>query len=78
MQLEASTVSDPAARKSIVDPKIQDSYSDESLKTVMQICSRCLLEDPDNRPSIEDVLWSLQFAAQVQDFPESTEGSPTS
>ncbi|WOG91030.1 hypothetical protein DCAR_0310278 [Daucus carota subsp. sativus] len=78
LQLEASTVSDPAARKSIVDPKIQDSYSDESLKTVMQICSRCLLEDPDNRPSIEDVLWSLQFAAQVQDFPESTEGSPTS
>lgn len=62
----------------MVDPTFQDSYSDESLKTVMEICSKCLLEKSDDRPSIEDVLWNLQFAAQVQDFSQSTEGSPTS
>ncbi|KAK1393637.1 putative inactive leucine-rich repeat receptor-like protein kinase [Heracleum sosnowskyi] len=78
IQLETSTSSNIAARNSMVDPTVKESYSDESLKTVIQICSRCLLENPDDRPSIEDVLWNLQFAAQVQDFSQSNEGSPAS
>lgn len=78
MQLEASTTADIAAPNGVVDPGIQDSYTDESLNTVMQICNRCLLEDPANRPSIEDVLWNLQFAAQIQDSSQSNEGSPSS
>lgn len=77
-QLEASTTADIAAPNGMVDPGVQDSYTDESLKTVMQICSRCLLEDPADRPSIEDVLWNLQFAAQIQDSAQSNEGSPFS
>ena len=47
--------------------EIQHTCSDESLKTMMEICARCLLKDSSLRPSIEDVLWNLQFAAQVQD-----------
>ncbi|KAL1813394.1 hypothetical protein ACET3Z_023459 [Daucus carota] len=77
-QLEASTAADIAAPNGVVDPAVQDLYTDESLKTVMQICSRCLHKDPAERPSIEDVLWNLQFAAQIQDPSQSIEGSPAS
>lgn len=47
----------------------------------MEIALRCLLDDPADRPSMEDVLWNLQFAAQVQDGwrdSHSTDGSPLS
>ncbi|XP_038998389.1 probable inactive leucine-rich repeat receptor-like protein kinase At3g03770 isoform X2 [Hibiscus syriacus] len=64
-QLQAVVATDDATR-SIADPAVQTSCSDQSLKTMMEICVRCLLMDPTERPSIEDVLWNLQFAAQVQ------------
>ncbi|XP_010524998.1 PREDICTED: probable inactive leucine-rich repeat receptor-like protein kinase At3g03770 isoform X2 [Tarenaya hassleriana] len=58
---------DAAARRSMVDPTVHRECSDQSLKTMMEVSVRCLLEDPWERPSIEDVLWNLQFASQVQD-----------
>uniref|UniRef100_A0A7N0SWX6 Protein kinase domain-containing protein n=1 Tax=Kalanchoe fedtschenkoi TaxID=63787 RepID=A0A7N0SWX6_KALFE len=78
--LLASILTDNAARKSMADPTIHNSCSDESLKTMMDICSRCLLSNPSDRPSIEDVLWNLQFAAQVQDAWRGgdSDGSPSS
>lgn len=66
MQLRVSIATDDMARRSIVDPAVHKECSDESLKTVMEICVRCLSEDPTDRPSVEDVLWNLQFASQVQ------------
>ncbi|KAL9664235.1 hypothetical protein QQ045_019634 [Rhodiola kirilowii] len=79
--LLASIISDDAARRSMSDPMIHKACCDESLKTMMDICSRCLLNNPSDRPSIEDVLWNLQFAAQVQDAwrgdTQSSEGSPS-
>ncbi|KAL2503192.1 putative inactive leucine-rich repeat receptor-like protein kinase [Forsythia ovata] len=71
-KLLASVIADDASRNSVVDPVIKSSCSNKSLKTMMDICCRCLHEDPLDRPSIEDVLWHLQFARQVQD------GSPIS
>ncbi|KAL2481808.1 putative inactive leucine-rich repeat receptor-like protein kinase [Abeliophyllum distichum] len=71
-QLLASVIADDASRNSVVDPVINSSCSNKSLKTMMDICCRCLHKDPLDRPSIEDVLWHLQFARQVQD------GSPIS
>ncbi|XVF24592.1 hypothetical protein REPUB_Repub13aG0141000 [Reevesia pubescens] len=65
--LQVSNKMDDTARRSVVDPKIIKECSAESLKTVMEICLRCLSNEPADRPSIEDVLWTLQFAAQVQD-----------
>jgi len=49
----------------------------------MEVCVRCLVKEAAERPSIEDVLWNLQFAAQVQDAwigesQSSSDGSPIS
>ncbi|XP_010549698.1 PREDICTED: probable inactive leucine-rich repeat receptor-like protein kinase At3g03770 [Tarenaya hassleriana] len=80
-QLQGSITVDDA-RRSMVDPTVHRACSDESLKTMMEICMRCLLKDTSERPSIEDVLWNLQFASQVQDGwlhnsnPPSSRGSP--
>ncbi|KAG5556227.1 hypothetical protein RHGRI_006735 [Rhododendron griersonianum] len=81
-QLQRVITADNAARRSAVDPAIHNGYADESVKTMMEICIRCLVKDPVDRPSIEDVLWNLQFAAQVQDAwhgdTQSSDGSPVS
>lgn len=61
------TVDGAARRRSIVDQAVSRACCDESLKTVMEICMRCLSKEPSQRPSVEDVLWNLQFAAQVQE-----------
>lgn len=67
LQLRVSLTTDDTGRRSIVDPAVHKQCSDESLKTMMEICVRCLSNEPADRPSIEDILWTLQFAAQVQD-----------
>lgn len=71
---------DDIARKSIMDPAVGKEWSGESIKTLMEICIRCLHNEPSERPSVEDVLWNLQFAAQVQDSwrgePQSNRQSP--
>ena len=60
------TTDDDTGRRSIVDPAVHKQCSDESLKTMMEVCVRCLSAEPAERPSVEDILWTLQFAAQVQ------------
>ncbi|KAL3534854.1 hypothetical protein ACH5RR_003315 [Cinchona calisaya] len=82
-QLQASITVDNASRKSVADPAVCGACSDESLKTVIEICWKCLLKIPADRPSVEDILWNLQFAAQVQDgwkgeYSNSSDGSPVS
>ncbi|XP_068635502.1 probable inactive leucine-rich repeat receptor-like protein kinase At3g03770 [Aristolochia californica] len=81
-QLRRSIAADESAQRSPVDPAVLANCSDESLKTVMQICIRCLSKEPTKRPSIEDVLWNMQFAAQVQETwkgdSQSSDGSPES
>ncbi|KAL5734265.1 hypothetical protein ACOSP7_032126 [Xanthoceras sorbifolium] len=64
--LQVSITKGDAARKSIVDPEVMNECSDESLKTMMELCIMCLSNEPTDRPSIEDILWNLQFATQVQ------------
>ncbi|KAK9080105.1 hypothetical protein SSX86_001780 [Deinandra increscens subsp. villosa] len=60
--LQVSLVADEVARRSIVDPSVCKECCDESLKTLMELCVRCLSND---RPSIDDVLWNLEFIAQA-------------
>ncbi|XP_057491898.1 probable inactive leucine-rich repeat receptor-like protein kinase At3g03770 [Actinidia eriantha] len=76
--LQVSLKTDDVARRSIVDPAIHKECSDESVKTVMEICVRCLSNEPTtDGASVEDVLWNLQFAAQVQDLSSSSTSTAT-
>ncbi|KAK6119148.1 hypothetical protein DH2020_047124 [Rehmannia glutinosa] len=65
--LSVSLTADGVARRSIVDPAVHMECSDDSLKTLIELCIRCLSKQPPERPSVGDVIWNLQFAAQVQD-----------
>lgn len=67
-QLQSALTSEsPGRRRLLVDQSVSLACSDESARTVMEICLRCLAKEAAQRPSVEDVLWNLQFAAQVQD-----------
>ncbi|CAN6165231.1 unnamed protein product [Urochloa humidicola] len=85
-QLQSALTSEsPSRRRALVDPSVGRSCSDESARTVMEICLRCLAKEAAQRPSVEDVLWNLQFAAQMDDSrgsgdsrSQSSEESPLS
>lgn len=66
-QVSVSLRADGIGRRSIVDPAVHKECSDDSLKTLMELCLRCLSHEPHERPTVEDIIWNLQFAAQVQD-----------
>ncbi|XP_019442847.1 PREDICTED: probable inactive leucine-rich repeat receptor-like protein kinase At3g03770 [Lupinus angustifolius] len=53
-------------RKKIVDPIVLTTCSQESLSIAISITTKCISPDSASRPSFEDVLWNLQYAAQVQ------------
>ncbi|KAM6549627.1 hypothetical protein CsatB_021303 [Cannabis sativa] len=53
-------------RKRIVDPIVLTTSSQESLSIVVSITRKCISHEVSSRPSFEDVLWNLQYAAQVQ------------
>ncbi|XP_031478927.1 probable inactive leucine-rich repeat receptor-like protein kinase At3g03770 [Nymphaea colorata] len=63
---EMGSFSSQDEQKRVVDPIVLCTCAQESLSIVMSITNKCLLPDPSGRPSIEDVLWNLQYAAQVQ------------
>jgi hypothetical protein len=49
----------------LIDRDIVGTCGAESLATVLEIAGKCMLDDPSRRPSMEDVLWNLQYALQV-------------
>ncbi|KAL2611070.1 hypothetical protein R1flu_022762 [Riccia fluitans] len=51
----------------LIDPTIMMECGGESLATVIDIALKCLADEMVARPSMEDVLWNLQYAVQVQD-----------
>ncbi|CAN4111325.1 unnamed protein product [Withania somnifera] len=65
--LIVSLTADEITRRNIIDPTVRMECSDGSLRTLMELCIRCLSDEPSQRPSVEDLIWNLQFAAQVQD-----------
>lgn len=67
LQLIVSLTADEIARRNIIDPAVRKECSDSSLRTLMELCIKCLSDEPSQRPSVEDLIWNLQFAAQVQD-----------
>ncbi|KAK7336045.1 hypothetical protein VNO77_16573 [Canavalia gladiata] len=53
-------------RKKIVDPVVLATCCQESLSIAISITTKCISPQSSFRPSFEDVLWNLKYAAQVQ------------
>ncbi|KAI4350534.1 hypothetical protein L6164_004982 [Bauhinia variegata] len=62
-------------RKKIVDPVVLSTCSQESLSIAVSITTKCISPEPSSRPSFEDVLWNLNYAAQVQATAEAEQKS---
>lgn len=67
LQLEISLAEGPSKLRSVTDPSVKGTYAYESLRTAVEFTINCLCKDPSKRPSIEDVIWNLQYTIQVQD-----------
>lgn len=72
---EMNSFSSQDGRRKIVDPVVLTTSSQESLSIAVSITNKCISPEPTNRPSIEDVLWNLQYAAQVQATADSDQKS---
>ncbi|KAJ8760938.1 hypothetical protein K2173_021976 [Erythroxylum novogranatense] len=66
-QLEKSLVEAPAKLREFIDPSARGSFAYQSLRNTVEITLNCLSSSPNDRPSIEDVLWNLQYSMQVQE-----------
>ncbi|KAL1207688.1 putative LRR receptor-like serine/threonine-protein kinase [Cardamine amara subsp. amara] len=66
LQLENGLRDEPSVLRSLADPCVRGSYAYESLRTTVEFAINCLCEDQRKRPSIEDVVWNLQYTIQVQ------------
>jgi serine/threonine protein kinase len=66
-QLELGLAESASQLRAATDPSFQGTFAYQSLKTTVGITLNCLCKDPSKRPSIEDVLWNLQYSIQVQE-----------
>ncbi|KAJ0048095.1 hypothetical protein Pint_15702 [Pistacia integerrima] len=63
---ELASLNSPDGRGRIVNPVVLATCSQESLSIVIAITNKCICSESWSRPSFEDILWNLQYAAQVQ------------
>jgi hypothetical protein len=64
--LQVVSISSEEDRDQVLDPVVLGTSSQDSLSMVVSIMTKCLTAESLNRPSIEEVLWNLQYASQVQ------------
>ncbi|KAG4914709.1 hypothetical protein JHK87_052266 [Glycine soja] len=57
----------------IVDPTLKGKIAPECFKKFCETGMSCLLEDGRQRPSMNDVVWMLEFALQLQESAEQRE-----
>ncbi|KAL6190033.1 hypothetical protein ACLB2K_036434 [Fragaria x ananassa] len=67
LELEKGLAEGQSRLRLAIDPSIEGSFAYQSLKTAVEITINCLCRDPSKRPSIDNVLWNLQYAIQVQE-----------
>jgi hypothetical protein len=72
-QISEALAEDPELLKDIADPAIRGTFAVDSLSTVAEIALNCTAGVSGDRPSIDDVLWNLQYSMQVQDGWASSE-----
>ncbi|XVE56613.1 hypothetical protein DITRI_Ditri04bG0025000 [Diplodiscus trichospermus] len=63
---ELASLSNQDGRTRIMNPVVSATCSQESISIVISLASKCLCPELWSRPSFEDILWNLQYAAQVQ------------
>lgn len=66
-ELERGSSETTSVLRSAIDPSLRGTYAYESMKTAVLITTNCLSKVSSQRPSIEDVLWNLQYSMQVQE-----------
>uniref|UniRef100_A0A1D1Y4H4 non-specific serine/threonine protein kinase n=2 Tax=Anthurium amnicola TaxID=1678845 RepID=A0A1D1Y4H4_9ARAE len=53
--------------RELVDLTIQGTFAYDSLRTAVELALSCVSNDRNQQPSIDDILWNLQYSVQVQD-----------
>ncbi|KAF1887230.1 hypothetical protein Lal_00040830 [Lupinus albus] len=51
----------------LIDPRIVDTISPESLKKYVEAADKCLADHGVDRPNMGDVLWHLEYALQLHE-----------
>nr|AFK43900.1 unknown [Lotus japonicus] len=64
------SLSDKKSLKKIMDPKMDQQYSIKAALLIAQLILTCLESDPKNRPSMEDVLSTLEKAQSIKHKPK--------
>ncbi|KAK0574194.1 hypothetical protein LWI29_019572 [Acer saccharum] len=77
LQIEECLAEAPSKLRGVTDPSVRGTYAYDSLRTTVEITVNCLSKDSAKRPSIEDVLWNLQYSIQVQEGWTSSENLST-
>ncbi|KAJ0754328.1 putative protein kinase RLK-Pelle-CrRLK1L-1 family [Helianthus annuus] len=58
----------------IIDPKVRSVIAPECLRQFGDVAIRCLKDQRSERPTMDEVVWGLEFALELQDASEKTVG----
>ncbi|KAM0033456.1 putative protein kinase RLK-Pelle-CrRLK1L-1 family [Helianthus debilis subsp. tardiflorus] len=58
----------------IIDPKVRSVIALECLRQFGDVAMRCLKEQGSERPAMDDVVWGLEFALELQEAADKTVG----
>ncbi|XP_021811020.1 receptor-like protein kinase ANXUR1 [Prunus avium] len=59
----------------IIDPHLKGKVNMESIKKFADTAEKCLSDAGTDRPTLNDILWNLEFALQLQDDPDGSNHS---
>ncbi|MFS7970985.1 putative protein kinase RLK-Pelle-CrRLK1L-1 family [Helianthus anomalus] len=62
----------------IIDPKVRSVIAPECLRQFGDVAIRCLKEQRNERPAMDEVVWGLEFAMELQEAAEKTIGEAVS
>lgn len=69
------SLSEKKKLKNIMDPTMEEQYSIRAAFLIAQIIVKCLESDPKKRPSMEEVLETLEKAQNIKYKPKGKKGS---